>query len=237
VVGIQEGGACLIHYKNRACWRQVDSLAHNLGRGYVNDNTDSKPSLNRYTGNYILYQRSRLATVGAGGHWAVGNGHFAAYQVFRTKSTGAKFLFVTTHLAANQGAAFDRQRAANTNSMIRQAKALARSAGVASVVYSGDFNSYPHRYRYSDTTGAAMSAAGTSDAIQVAQQTSNAQYNSINQYFRTPPRNSGSADHIYVSPGVGVQSWREMLKLSRGKFVGTIPSDHNPVYAWINLPY
>ena len=237
VLGIQEGAACVVKYKNKACARQIDSLIRNLGSAYRPADVDSHPTLSRYTGNYILYRPARLAPVGAGGHWATGSGHFASYQVFRTVATGAKFLFVTTHLVANQGAAYDRQRAATTNSMVSQAKAFARRAGVTSIVYSGDFNSYPHRYHFSDTTGAAMAAAGTSDAIQTAQVITNSRYNSINQYFRTPPRNSGSADHIYVSPGVGVEVWRELLRLSHGKFVGTIPSDHNPVDAFVTLPY
>ena len=43
-------------------------------------------------------------------------------------------------------------------------------------------------------------------------------------------------DHLYVSPGVGVSTWGQVLDLDGGKFRGTIPSDHNPVYADLVLP-
>jgi hypothetical protein len=44
-------------------------------------------------------------------------------------------------------------------------------------------------------------------------------------------------DHVYAPPGVAVRRWQMVLDLTRGRFVGVIPSDHNPVAADVVLPY
>ena len=42
---------------------------------------------------------------------------------------------------------------------------------------------------------------------------------------------------MYAPAGVAVRGWALALKLSDGKFVGAIPSDHNPLVADVVLPY
>jgi len=59
----------------------------------------------------------------------------------------------------------------------------------------------------------------------------------MNQLMRTPNPYSLFIDYIYAPPGVAVTSWGMAMKTSGGKMVGTIPSDHNPVWAWVRIPY
>jgi endonuclease/exonuclease/phosphatase family metal-dependent hydrolase len=249
VIGIQEGNSCLVKIPRKPCYRQIDSLAAGLQSRYALADTDaSATGPNRYAGNYILYDPNVVEPVDTGGHFILdheltglpnrgGGGRYAAYQAFRLVQTGATMLFVSAHLATPRGHEWDNVRGEETRSMIQQAAAYAASLGVGPIVYTGDFNSYPHEYEKVDEPGNEMRAAGYLDGIQVAQELVNAQYDSINGLSRIPPKGHGSADHVFVSAGVGVQSWRELLHLSKGKFAGTIPSDHNPVVSGVEIPY
>jgi hypothetical protein len=241
VIAIQEASSCLRQGTGQGCYRQVDSLADGLAPRYTLDDTDaSADGPNRYAGNYIFYDSSVVTPIAAGGHWIIGDpsaSRYAQYQLFRTNATGATFLFVTTHLDASHGASWDRTRGVQTQSMINQSRAYAAKHGVTSIIYTGDYNSFPGEFERTDFPGTAMLNAGFLDGIEVAASRTNAQYNSINSLFRTPPQGRGSADHVFVSPGIGVQSWGELLHLSGGQFVGTIPSDHNPIVSSVLLPY
>lgn len=241
VIGIQEANACLRRYRSKPCYRQIDSLAAGLRGHYRLDGTEARASgPDRYIGNYILYDPSVLRPSGAGGDWKIGprgDTRYAVYQVFRSVRTGASFLFVNTHLIATAGSRWDVVRGAETEQMLSKATAFAARRGITSVVYVGDFNSYPNEYRVHDVTGSDMLAAGVTDDIEAAETRRDARFDSINGYYRVARKGHGSADHIYTGPGIGVRSWRELLHLSRGRFVGTIPSDHNPVLASIEIPY
>lgn len=235
VVSIQEGASWVGAVRGP---RQIDSLSAALGGTYALARTEIPPSEPYYfrTSNYILYRTSAYRTVGQGGHWAIG-AHWAAYQILQHRSTGARFLFVAPHLAVGAGAANDARRQAETASMVRQAQSLAAAARVP-VVYAGDFNSDTARAIHAfDGPGIAMRAAHVADTRQVALARSNERYDSANQYLRTPPAYWQSIDYVFVSPGVAVYSWRLILSLSHGKFVGPMASDHNPVYANVVIPY
>lgn len=82
-----------------------------------------------------------------------------------------------------------------------------------------------------------MRGRGVPDGITIPRHHSRAKYDSSNQLFRKASHGHGSIDHIYTTGGIGVRTWGELLKLSKGSFVGTIPSDHNPVFAVVALPY
>jgi hypothetical protein len=59
----------------------------------------------------------------------------------------------------------------------------------------------------------------------------------MNEYSRTPLPYALYIDYLWAPPGIAVSHWGTALRLSGGKFVGTIPSDHNPVYATMYYPY
>jgi len=241
VIGIQEGAACLIKYNDGTnCYRQVDSIADGLSPKYRLADTQTSDVSTRYAGNYILYGAS-VAPVGSGGTWDIdgtsSQNQTAAYQTFRVVSSGATFLFVTTHLITGSTLSGDKARAAETATMVKRAKAYAANHGVQSIVYVGDFNSYYGEWHVQDLTGRTMRNAHIPDSIEVAASYYRSQYDSINALYRTARHGHGSIDHIYASVGVGVKGWGELLHISGGKFVGTIPSDHNPIYAGLAIPY
>jgi hypothetical protein len=235
-IAVQEASTCLIHYKSKPCWRQIDSLRLHLGSAYGLANTDSGPK-GRYAANYILYKKSVLSPVGNGGNWATGDNTAAAYQVLRARATGARLLFVSVHLIAPRGASADAKRGNETRSVLRQAQAYAARTKVSSIVYGGDFNTYLGEWRTNDVSGSVLLGAGVSDGITVAQSVYRAKYDSYNRYYRTAPHGGHSLDHVYASRGVAMTMWSEVLQLSRGKFVGAIPSDHNPVVSYVHIPY
>lgn len=240
VIGIEEGMACLIKYTDGTnCYRQIDSIADGMAPAYSLASTlTTKPS--RYSGNYILY-RSTVQPVGNGGTWYIGDtsshNQTAVYQLFKVPSTGAQFLFVVTHLVTGSTSAGDKSREIETANMLKDANAFASNHGGTSIVYVGDFNSYVGEWGRSDLTGAKMRASRIPDGTEVAQSRPRANYDSINALYRTARKGHGSIDHIYATGGVGVRSWGELLDISSGKFVGTIPSDHNPVWAGLAVPF
>lgn len=242
VIGIQEAGSCL--QSGAPCYRQIDSLADGLKPKYTLDERDySCKCYDRYTADYILYNSSTVSPV-PGTHedtWNVGpssNPRYGAYQLFQVNATGAKFLFISTHILSNRGGSYDQIRADETKSLVTQAKQYALQQGVTSIFYAGDFNSYYNEYGLKDLTGTYMRNAGIPDGIDVAQHYSKANYDSVNELYAKPRKGHGSIDHIYATGGIGVQTWGELLHLkSDGTFVQPNPSDHNPIYVVATIPY
>lgn len=240
LVAVQEGGDWVGSIQGRGGRRQVDDLDALLGSSYSLASTEVPPSQPYYfrTGSYILYNPATYRPIGTGGHWKIGDPAFmAAYQVLANRATGARLLFTSAHLSPVAGtSAGDAEREAETKSLISQASAYAAAQHVP-VIYAGDFNSHQGRNHAFDGPGIAFRAARGSDALQVAQWKGGAQYNSSNQNLRTPPATGLSIDHIYAPPGVALRSWRLLLELTAGRFVGTIPSDHNPLVVDATFPY
>jgi endonuclease/exonuclease/phosphatase family metal-dependent hydrolase len=235
---VQEGASWVVDRLTR----QVDDLAAALGGRYAVAATESLPPERGWfrTGCYVLYRTDLYEPVGGGGHFDLGTlpgggERWAAYQALRSKSTGATFLVVSPHLYVNGGSTADDVRRAETATMVTLANKLAATLGRIPVVYAGDFNS--HEGHAVDGPAIAARAAGLADSLLVAPSLADAQYNSANQYLRTPPAAGLSIDHIYASPGVAVTAWRQVLRLRNGTFDGVLASDHNPVIADVAVPY
>jgi endonuclease/exonuclease/phosphatase family metal-dependent hydrolase len=232
VLGLQEASDWVGAVKGP---RVADDLAARLG-GYTVAHTEVTPGQKGWmrTARYILYRTATYKAVGSGGHWELGPGRFAAYQQLQNRTTGARFLAVSVHLSPGGGSAADLSRRAETQKLLSSARSLQASTHVP-VIYVGDFNS--HEGHPLDGPGVAMRAAGVADADEVAQVKANRRYNSANQYLRSPMLGHWDIDHVYAPAGVAVRGWEIALTLTRGRFVGTIPSDHNPVVADVVLPY
>lgn len=232
VIGLQEAGDWVGAVKGP---RVVDDLRARLG-GYTLAQTEVAPGQRGWfrTFRYILFRASTYRAVGTGGHWVLAPSRFAAYQELQNRQTGAKFLAVSVHLSPGAGRAADLGRQAETQKLLGLVHAFQAKAHVP-VVYLGDFNS--HEGHPLDGPGAAFRASGAEDADEVAQTRGNRQYNSANQYLRSPMTGHWDIDHVYAPAGVAVRHWEIALTLSRGRFVGAIPSDHNPVVADVVLPY
>ena len=235
VVAIQEGAAWVNQVKGP---RQIDSLKSALGGSYALARTEVPPTEHYYhrTGDYVLYRKDGYAAVGAGDHWSLGYNHWAAYQLLRNRTSGAKVLFVSAHLIVPRGHANDLIRQHQTELLVSHAEAYSRAHGYAPIVYAGDYNSDQFNHAPDGPT-VAMRAAGVPDAFNVAQHRSNARFNTSNQYQRRAPHYAAHMDAVFVSPGVAVRSWSQLLHVSGGRFVGVIPSDHNPVVVTLDYPY
>jgi endonuclease/exonuclease/phosphatase family metal-dependent hydrolase len=239
IVAVQEGSDWAGSIEGRGGTRQVDDLTRALGGAFALARTEIPPTEAGYfrTGRYLLYRSSAYRAYGAGGYWTIGDKRYAAYQVLQHRTSGAKLLAVSVHLSNAPGTATgDAERKAETESLLKQASAYAASHRVP-VVYAGDFNSHGGSNHAYDGPAIAMRAVRATDALQVAQSKTNSSYNSANQHLRTPPRTGFSVDHVYAPPGVALRTWRLGLSLTDGRFVGSIPSDHNPLSVDVTFPY
>jgi endonuclease/exonuclease/phosphatase family metal-dependent hydrolase len=242
---IHQGNPDVIAIQEAAAWvgkvrgpTQIDSIVSHLGGEYALAHTEIPVGQKGWirTGVYILYKKSEYRPVGQGDHWALGNQRWAAHQVLENVQTGARFLMVAPHLEVGDGRKFDNMRKAETKSLLSQAQAFVANDPMP-VVYAGDFNSDPDKRHAYNAPSMVMSAAHIDDAFDVAQSHHNARYNSANGYYRRPPVTGYRIDYIYAPPGVAVKSWRLIIDLKHGRFVGVIPSDHNPVMATLEIPY
>ncbi|HEY7010696.1 MAG TPA: endonuclease/exonuclease/phosphatase family protein [Jatrophihabitantaceae bacterium] len=241
VIAIEEGSDWTAGYRGP---RQVDTLVAALGSRYVLARTETPPwsshwvsSAHDKAGNYILYRTATWRAVGNGGHFAVGDGRFVAWQVLQNRGTGAKFLAVATHLIARRGAARNRMRTTETRNAIAGVARVNAARGNLPVVYAGDWNSPGRNARANNGPRREMASIRAVDAFDVAQRHTRAGYRSMNHYARVPPTGVYHIDRIFAAPGVAVRTWRQLLNLSHGRFVGVIPSDHNPVLAGLSIRY
>ena len=239
VLAVQEAAAWIGTVQGFGGTRQVDDLAAALGSTYALARTEIPPTEHGYqrTGDYLLVRSSTWTATDAAGHWDIGDGRWAAYAVLRSRTSSARVLVISTHLAAGAGATNDAIRRREATTLIRLATAQAAAAGHVPVVYAGDLNSDVNRNHAYDGPGLAMRAARIADAERVAVRLTNAQYNSANLYLRTPPAVDQSIDYVYAAPGVAVSSREVVLRLVDGRFAGVIPSDHNPVFARLDVPF
>jgi endonuclease/exonuclease/phosphatase family metal-dependent hydrolase len=235
VVGIQEAATLISHRHGGV--RQIDTLRSALHGNYGLAHTERTPRQlhTRLTGNYILYRKSAYEAVGKGNHWELGDTRTAAYQVLRNRQTGGRFLFVSAHLIDPRGRSYDEKRLRETKVLIRDGHKMASRKGIP-VVYVGDFNSDQYRHAFNAPVD-AMTKAHVANAFSVAQHRRFARFNSANNYDRRPPRNFAHIDYVFTPQGVSVRSWRIEIHLRHGQFVGTIPSDHNPVIVSLGIPY
>ena len=216
--------------------RQIDDLVRHLP-GYKIARTETPPTEHHYHryGDYILYRTAAYKPVGKGGVWSLGGDRFAAHHVMENRTTGARFMFVSVHTVAGHGRNLDGVRRSQTENLVEQAGAAAQNADVP-VVFGGDFNSAIGAYDQ-DAPGLVMRASHMTDARAVATKRYHASYNSANQYDRVPPLHHHCIDFIYTGPGVGVHSWGVIADLHHHRFVGVIPSDHDPVWADVSISY
>lgn len=229
VLVMQEGLSHIGGYGNIT---QAASLVKALGGDWtLADNGDSTSD------TFIAYRRGLFTAVqGAGGTITLppdrrGIPWHAAYQLLQYAGSGPRVLVVSAHLLAD--ASDDRGRQREAVALTDRVESLAKQFDAA-VVYGGDFNS--HSRHTLDGPGVTFAQHRIPDAYDVAPTVVNGQYNSANQYRRTPPHAFCHIDHIFAGPGVAVKRWQLLLRLSGSKFAGTIPSDHNPLVADLLLP-
>ena len=218
--------------------RVIDDLVSRLGSPYALARTEIPPTEPHYfrTGEYIVYNAGVYRTAAGGGHWALGDGAYGAYQLLQNRSTGARFLFVSVHLSAHSGGTGDSMRQRETNNLIHDANSYVSSHGNVRIIFAGDFNSHDGPNHVFDGPGNATRAHHIADAFKSAQTRINSKYNSANNYVRTAAAHSRSIDRVFGTRGVGLISWHELVHVSHGSYVGVIPSDHNPIVVQAVVP-
>jgi len=245
VVGLQEAQQSRPRGLGTSQFADIANSVSALGPDYrVTD-----PAIGASKGTKIIYKPSTLVLLNKGAiRYSSQRGgatsRYAAWAIFRQRSTGKEFVFFSTHLEPK-----------SYGVRLAQARQLAGSlkpiAGNRPVVAVGDFNASQYHYY---PVHRAMTGAGLVDVIGVQQSSrqpaSNApaekrihgNFDSFQDMRRTPKRSSSPQlngvylDYIFTSP-MKVLEFENVMRLdSSGRIIGTIPSDHNMLRADVVLP-
>jgi endonuclease/exonuclease/phosphatase family metal-dependent hydrolase len=238
-----------VHPNTSSKERQIDTIYDKLKSEYGIADADFTidKSLPRI-GNYILYRLNQFRPLyqdNGRAHWFVinnrNNDNRVVYQALLDTKTGAKFLLVSLHLPAGPNdKSDDAVRKASAQKMISQVTKLQKNNpnyAHLPVIYTGDTNSFaginnPNNY---DSPGDLLTKAHASDSLMVAQSRTNTKYSSVNGYTPRPSTSGRIIDHFYGTQGAAFSSWKQIMNLKHGKWPGTIPSDHNPVTAKVEV--
>ncbi|MGC4154337.1 MAG: endonuclease/exonuclease/phosphatase family protein [Propionicimonas sp.] len=178
----------------------------------------------------------------------------ATWAIFRQKATGERFFFLSTHFEPTNDKKGSRT---NYNTRRRQANAVVdiirrNNPDELPVIAVGDYNSTKwekpsngpydvmENAGYLDPLGNGHRTRGTAPGAFVEKRI-NTSYASYNMYTRKarnfPGQLTGSnPDYIFVSP-MRVSEYETVVNVdSSGRWVGTIPSDHNMIRATVWLP-
>lgn len=234
VVGLQE--ATPVHVPGG--YRQYADVARLLGSDWALTTSAGEAR--------IVYNKARLTLIRDGydvleGSRTLGVQRYAPWAVFEQRSTGKRFFFMNTHFLPQEGAKAKRLRASAARQMVATVKRA--NTEDLPVVIVGDFNSGGLRNSanavYRTFTGAGyIDPLVRTRKLGAAEKLIRTELKTVNKLRRTAPRDSTAPmiDHIFVSR-MRVSEYEVVAKLDRsGRFVGTIPSDHNMIRATIYLP-
>jgi endonuclease/exonuclease/phosphatase family metal-dependent hydrolase len=203
----------------------------------------------------ILYNRRTLSLVRRNAmkysrQSAASPNMYLAWAVLRSKKSGDRFLFTTTHLDPHRRAV----RKAQWRQMIRKVKQIRNGMPVVSV---GDFN--VHKFDpMARTMLPAMRRAHIGDVLNQqykvnpsrhvrARSRSNAWLSTLNRLSRNVRRfgyedarrkTGNGIDYIFASNRLTVLQYKVVCRFNRRtlRVRGILPSDHNMIRATIRLP-
>ncbi len=238
VVGLQEATP----HRVKGGWRQYEDVVRLLGSDWaLTDGVGGGPGEAR-----TIYNRTKLTMIDHGyrtlsGSTRFGVPRYAVWAIFEQRSTGKRFVFVNTHLAYQKTAAASRWR----TSAAKQIVALIDSVNTANlpVIIGGDFNTGAPR-NSSNGVYRTLTGAGYLDPLVrtgkpgAAKKLVQANLRTVNSMSRKAPLNPNRnvIDLLLVTP-MRVAEWETVAKLDgSGRFVGTIPSDHNLIKITAYLP-
>ena len=248
VIGVQEASQGRI----AGGGSQYMDLVNRLGKPYQITDTRKGASL----AVRIIYNSDRVELLEKGSAFLPkGKSRRAAtWAIFRQKATGERFFFLSTHFEPKNDKKGSRT---NYNTRRRQANAVVdiirrNNPDDLPVIAVGDFNSTkwekpsngPYDIMegagYLDPLGNGYRTRGTAPGAFVEKRV-NTSYASYNMYTRKarnfPGQLTGSnPDYIFVTP-MRVSEYETVVNVdSSGRWVGTIPSDHNMIRATVWLP-
>lgn len=229
---------------------QYTDVLHTLGHRYAY--VTGKGS----SGTRLAYNTTRLSVVSSDAVTLTTLGpstRYAVWAVLRDKVSGKKVFVVDTHLEPpGTGTS-----AMHNNARIKQAKEILglikkRNTARLPVLVAGDLNSSRSTQpgngsRDTFVAGGLVDPLGNATGSWLSGQRASAEhlldveYNSYNNFERrarrTPWALGTDVDYVLVSPGVRVAQYRKVVSLDpEGRFVGTIPSDHNALGVVVHLP-
>lgn len=247
VVGLQE--ATWTHVPGRRV-SQFGDVINLLGRNWRSTT---------YVGNAgpegtrIIYDNEQVKMLRQGYQKLAGshrrnNWRYVTWAEFVQRSTGKRFFFVNTHFLQKQNKADYNSRKSSATQLVRIIERY--NVDNLPTIIVGDFNS--HKFRNPENAPyRIITDAGYIDPLDniddwrggprgIAENRIDAQLFTINEFKRKAMRGNYSTgvmlDQIFVSP-MRVSEWQTVARLdSAGRFIGTIPSDHNMIRATVYLP-
>lgn len=209
------------------------------------------------SGTKLAYNSARLVVLAQGSKILKKLGssrRYAVWATFEDRQSGKRLFVVATHLEPGKGSASNTKYNKARVSQARQILALVADKNPKGhpVVIAGDLNSSrstkPSNGPYNVFLGGGMvdpldnaKASWTTGQNAIAETMIDVEYSSYNDFERKARRTSfpigTNVDYVLVSRGVRVAQYQTVVDVdSDGRFVGTIPSDHNQVKAIIHLP-
>jgi endonuclease/exonuclease/phosphatase family metal-dependent hydrolase len=246
VLGLQEATWNIGGYPSG----QYADLAHLLGKSWKSTT---------YVGNAgpegtrILYDSDEVTMLRQGyqklaGSHANNNWRYVSWAEFRQLSTGKRFFFANTHFLPKQNKHDYNSRVSGARQLVNVV-ARYNTENLPTIIV-GDFNS--HKFRNPENAPyKIITRAGYIDPLDniddwrggprgIAEKRINANMFTINLFHRKAMQGNYSTgvmvDQIFVTP-MRVSEWETVVKVdSAGRFIGTIPSDHNMIRATVYLP-
>ena len=246
VLGLQEATWNIGGYPSG----QYADLAHLLGKSWKSTT---------YVGNAgpegtrILYDSDEVTMLRQGyqklaGSHANGNWRYVSWAEFRQLSTGKRFFFANTHFLQKQNKNDYNSRVSGAQQLVRIVERY--NTEKLPTIIVGDINS--HKFRNPQNAPYnIITDAGYIDPLDnvddwrggprgIAEKRINANMFTINLFHRKAMKGNYATgvmvDQIFVTP-MRVSEWETVVNVdSSGRFIGTIPSDHNMIRATVYLP-
>ncbi len=215
IFGLQESGGQRVGRTTNAIW------------------SGGKRKFVRATGGaearYIFYRPALFKQI-SGSYFAIGDGRHATWAHMRTKDSKRDFFYVDVHLENGHG---NNAKRAREMGVLMSRMAKINSNGLP-VIYAGDFNSGKHRS--ADAPGDMMRAAGMADSVDVSKTDPiNARINTGHTFSTAVLASGAYVDHIFVSEDFEVLGWKQLVRITNGRYTRPIVSDHNALRAEVSL--
>ncbi|MBC9227227.1 hypothetical protein GL325_12910 [Aeromicrobium sp. 636] len=164
-------------------------------------------------------------------------GKQAPWAVLRHRASGQTVVFVAVHLQVDDKRSMATRRATQATDIFSALGAQlawwGRNVRSMPVVVLGDFNTNRSRAG-NNRLESVMHANGFYDAYEQARSLSRQHFNTANPRWLTKPvvgvTWGDHVDKVWVRPGRSrVVSWANAGRMSGGRFVAPLPSDHHPL--------
>ncbi len=216
IFGLQESGGVRVG-------AVTDSIFSGGDRGFVRADGGAKA-------RYVFYRPALFEQLG-GGSFDIGDGRDTTWAKFRVKESRRTFYYVDVHLDNGKGKDANARRSREIDRMLSTMRSI-NTTGTP-MIYAGDFNSGPHRDQ--DTPGDRMRGEGLTNSELLTDDVENAGINT-GHTFSTEVLDSGAhIDHIWVTPDFEVDSWKQLVRITNGRYTTPVVSDHNAISAVVAL--